>query len=189
MFSLVENPPQVRHIGRVKLKFIPVLLLVVVLGAGCTKPEAPVAPAQSPTDNTPKQAQPKLRTMKLYIGREILEAELALTPKEIQTGMMFRTNIQETDAMLFNLQIPQRAAFWMRNCPESISVAYLTSDGAIQDILRLEKNDTNSVYSSRNDIVFALETKEGWFDRHNIKPGTVVASEKGSLAEVFLRDR
>src|ERR1035438_9352512 len=57
------------------------------------------------------QAQPKLRTMKLYLGAETLDAELALTPKEEQTGMMFRTNIQETDAMLFRLPEPQRASF------------------------------------------------------------------------------
>ncbi len=127
--------------------------------------------------------------MKLYIGKEILEAELALTDEQIRCGMMFRTNIQETDAMLFNLRFPQPAAFWMKNCPESISVAYLTTDGAIQEIHHLEKNDTNNVVSARSDIVFALETKEGWFDRHNLKTGTVVATEKGPLAEVFLRSR
>ena len=56
---------------------------------------------------------------------------------------------------------------------------------SIQEIHHLEQNDTNSVFSARNDIVFALETKEGWFTRHNIAPGTVITSEKGSLAETF----
>jgi uncharacterized membrane protein (UPF0127 family) len=137
----------------------------------------------------PKQAQPKLRTMKLYLGAEVLEAELALTAQQEMTGMMFRTNIQETDAMLFVLPYPQRASFWMKNCPEPLSAAYITPDGVIAEIHRLEANNTNSVVAGTDNIRFVLETKEGWFARHNLGPGTVVRTEKGSLAETFLPDQ
>ena len=41
--------------------------------------------------------------------RKLLDAELATTAREEMTGMMFRTNIQETDSMLFVLPVPQRA--------------------------------------------------------------------------------
>jgi len=116
-----------------------------------------------------------------------LDAELALTEEEIMTGMMFRTNILETDAMLFNLRFPQQADFWMKNCPESISAAYITSDGVIREIHHLEKNDTNGVIAARNDIIFVLETKDGWFQRHGINVGTVIQTEKGPLADVFLK--
>ncbi len=136
-------------------------------------------------DLLPKQAQPKLRTMSIYLGAETLAAELALTVQEEMTGMMFRTNILETDAMLFDLRSPQRASFWMKNCPESISAAYITSDGVIQEIHHLEKNDTNSVVAARDDIRFVLETSEGWFTRHHITPGTVIRTEKGSLTETL----
>ena len=47
--------------------------------------------------------------------------------------------------MLFVLPVPQRASFWMKNCPESISAAYISPDGVIQEIHHLEKNDTNPV--------------------------------------------
>jgi hypothetical protein len=139
------------------------------------------------TANEPTHAQPKLATMKLYMGAESLDAELALTPRQEQTGMMFRTNIQETDAMLFPLPYPMRASFWMKNCPESISAAYITPDGVIQEIHHLEQNDTNAVLAGREDIQFVLETKEGWFTRHHIAEGTLIQSEKGPLADVFLR--
>ena len=56
----------------------------------------------------------------------------------------------------------------MKNCPESISAAYITPDGIIQEIHHLEQNDTNAVLAARDDIQFVLETKEGWFTRHNI---------------------
>lgn len=172
-----------------KLKFIFPALVAITIFAGCTKPDAATTPNPPPPENTPTHAQPKLRTMKIYIGAEVVDAELALSDEEIHVGMMFRTNIQETDAMFFNLRYPQQAAFWMKNCPESISVAYITSDGTIQEIHHLEQNETNSVFSARNDIVFALETKEGWFSRHHIPPGTVMQTEKGSLADTFLRGR
>ena len=123
--------------------------------------------------------------MKIYLGAETFDAELALSGEEIMTGMMFRTNIPESDAMLFNLRYPQQANFWMKNCPESISAAYITPDGVIREIHHLEKNDTNGVVAARNDIQFVLETREGWFTRHNIGVGTVIVSEKGPLIDAL----
>lgn len=165
------------------------LVLATTLLAGCKKSGERAATPPSLGDLLPKQAQPKLPTMKIYLGAEILDAEMALTDKQIHTGMMFRTNIQETDSMLFVLSVPQRADFWMKNCPESISAAYITPDGVIQEIHHLEKNDTNGVVAARDDIQFVLETKDGWFARHNIGTGTAIRTEKGSLAETFFRNR
>ena len=112
-----------------KFKFPLVTLLAAAVLTGCGKPDASTTLNKlSPDDFLPTHAQPKLPTMKIYLGAEMLDAELALTEQEEMTGMMFRTNIQETDAMLFVLPEPQRASFWMKNCPESISAAYITTD-------------------------------------------------------------
>jgi uncharacterized membrane protein (UPF0127 family) len=164
------------------------LFLLIAAGAltGCnnTTPTTTAGSGGS-MPGLPTHAQPKLRTMKLYMGAETVDAELALNDEEIRTGMMFRTNILETDAMLFDLKAPQRANFWMMNCPESISAAYISPDGVIREIHHLEKFDTNGVVAGRDDILFVLETKDGWFARHNIGVGTVIQSEKGPLADVF----
>jgi hypothetical protein len=162
------------------------LLLVAALLTGCQKTKFPVAPP-SIEDSLPTQAQPKLQTMKIYLGAEVLDTELALTPEQEQTGMMFRTNIQETDTMLFVLPQPQRASFWMTNCPESLSAAYIGTDGVIEEIHHLEKNDNVPVAAAHDNIQFVLETKDGWFARHNISEGTVIRTERGSLAETFFR--
>ena len=164
-------------------KFI-ALLLAAAFWAGCQK-SADVAPAPSIDDLLPKQAQPKLRTMKIYLGAEQMDAELALNAEQERTGMMFRTNIAETDAMIFVFPQPQRASFWMKNCPESLSAAYIGPDGVIEEIRHLEKNDTNSVVAATDNIQYVLEVKDGWFVRHNISPGTVIRTEKGSLSETF----
>ena len=167
-------------------KFLALLLLAAFL-AGCKKTETAAAAPPTLEDILPKQAQPKLPTLKIYLGTETLDAELALTQREEMTGMMFRTNIQDTDAMLFVFPYPQHAQFWMKNCPESISAAYISPDGVIQEIHRLEKEDTNTVSSATENIGYVLETSEGWFTRHGVSTGMVIRTEKGSLAETFLR--
>ena len=57
----------------------------------------------------PTRAQPKLPTLKLYLGAETLDAEQALTERQEMTGMMFRTNIQDSDAMIFVFPQPFQA--------------------------------------------------------------------------------
>ena len=161
--------------------------------AGCQKAET--APPAAATNEAvvdfklPAHAQPKLATMRIYLGAETLDAELAVTPTEEETGMMFRTNIPETDAMLFVLPFQQRASFWMKNCPESLSAAYIGPDGVIDEIHHLEKNDTNAVVAASDNIQYVLEVKDGWFDRHHIATGTVIRTHKGSLQETFLPGR
>ena len=168
-------------------------MLCAALCAGCKKsaPVAVAAPAAAaPTleDLLPKHAQPKLPTLKIYLGAwETLGAELALSQTEQMTGMMFRSNILETDSMIFVLPYTQSASFWMMHCPESISAAYITPDGVIAEIHHLEKNDTNGVVAATDNIRFVLETRDGWFKRHNVNVGDIIHTERGSLAETFLR--
>jgi len=162
-----------------------VLILTATLLAGCKKSGETAPAAPSLDDLLPKQAQPKLPTMKIYLGAETLDAELALNDRERMTGMMFRTNIQDSDAMLFVFPQPFRASFWMKNCPESLSAAYIGSDGVIEEIRHLEKNNTNSVVAASDNIQYVLETKDGWFARRNISAGTVIRTERGSLRETF----
>ena len=172
------------------IKILP-LLLAASLWAGCKKTETTALssppPAPSISDLLPQQAQPKLTTMKMYLGAEQLDVELALTPQQEMVGMMFRTNILETDAMLFVFPRPYQASFWMKNCPESLSAAYIGPDGVIVEIHHLEKQDTNSVVAAADNIQYVLEVKDGWFARHNINTGTVMRTDKGSLRETFFQ--
>jgi uncharacterized membrane protein (UPF0127 family) len=185
--NAVEKARVLRHFSGVKLLNHLALLLAVTLLAGCKKAEIAAAPPSDNEHPLPTQAQPKLATMKIYLGAETLDTELALTQDQIETGMMYRTNIQDSDSMLFDLRVPQRASFWMYHCPESISAAYISPDGVIQEIHHLEKMDTNAVLAATDNIQFVLETSDGWFTRHNVGIGTVIRTEKGSLAETFQR--
>lgn len=103
----------------------------------------------------------------------------------MQTGMMFRTNIEEKEGMLFVFPQPHRASFWMMNTMVPLSAAYIDSEGIIQEIHDLTPGDTNSVTAGSENIQYVLETKQGWFKRHNIGVGSAVVSEHGSFSKIF----
>jgi uncharacterized protein len=162
-----------------------VLLAGIALGSGCRKPAEPLPPTAIFDPGEPTQANPKLQTLKLHVGTEELVAELALTAQQERTGMMFRTNMEENAAMLFPLGVPRVASFWMKNCPLPLSIAYIDGEGIIREIHDLEPHNTNSVISASSEILFALETPRGWFQRHNIREGMAVATERGTLRQTF----
>jgi uncharacterized membrane protein (UPF0127 family) len=162
-----------------------VLLLFGVLLAGCDKAAEPVGgPPVDPGE--PTQAQPTLPTIKLWVRKEAVNAEMALTFQQQRTGMMFRTNRLPEDAgMLFPLSSTGTASFWMKNCPVPLSAAYIDEAGVIQEIHEFQPNNTNAVTSAESNIRFVLEESQGWFARHNIQPGVAVATERGPLMKAF----
>jgi uncharacterized membrane protein (UPF0127 family) len=168
-------------------------LLVLLLGSlpvfvGCNKSDSHAMPPV--LDQTmPTRAQPKLRTIKLWLGAQEMATEVALTGLEQQTGMMFRTNLAENEGMLFVFGQPHRASFWMKNTLVPLSGAYLDSDGVILEIHDMKPRDETSIEASHDNIRFVLETKAGWFQRNNVSVGAVVRSESGSLAETFFQHR
>jgi len=161
---------------------------LLCLCSGCDKSTA-TSPPVLPVLNEPRQAQPKLQTLNLWIGAEELRTELALTPIQVQTGMMFRTNMAENEAMLFVFSVPHQASFWMKNTYLPLSAAYIDSQGKILEIHNLEPQNTNSVTASSDQVQYVLETKQGWFNRHNIAPGTIIRTERGSLQDTFFSRR
>jgi uncharacterized membrane protein (UPF0127 family) len=139
----------------------------------------------NPPSSEPTAAQPRLPTIKLWAGPAVITAEVASRPHEMQTGMMFRTNIVEDEGMLFIFNGPHRAAFWMKNCPEPLSCAYIDPQGAILEIREMHPNDTNSIVAETDQVMFVLETAHGWFDRHNVRTGMVIQTERGPLLQTF----
>ncbi len=151
---------------------------------GCDDSTPPL-PQSQPVPQLPTRAQARLKTIKLWVGPEELVTEMAVAPEELMTGMMFRTNMAENEAMLFAMPVTRQVSFWMMNTPLPLSAAYIDPDGIIQEIHDLQPYDTNSVIAESDNIRFVLETRQGWFERHKIAPGAAVRTEKGSLMETF----
>lgn len=169
--------------------YLALLFLATLFCGGCNRPADVVTsnPVVDPTE--PTHAQPKLQTLKLYVGSQEMVAELALTDEQLHTGMMFRTNMGENEGMLFPLPYTQRASFWMKNCPLSLSAAYIGPDGVIQEIHELQAYNTNAVLAASENIRFVLEAPQGWFERHHIGPDVAVTTERGTLMQTFFGRR
>jgi uncharacterized membrane protein (UPF0127 family) len=174
------------------------MMLVVVLVAcqGCHKPNAVAAngtgaiatqPEIDPVRGHLLHAQPKLPTVKVWLGPEEMVAEMARTQVQIATGMMFRTNMAENEAMIFVFPTAGPKNFYMRNCTVPLSAAYITPDGTIAEIVDLQPGDERGVQSRTSNLQFVLEVPQGWFTRHNISTGAVVRTEHGSLLDTFFR--
>ena len=162
-------------------------MLAAMLCAGCNNAKNPPVPTPEPGATTLNldHAMPKLPTIKLWVGAQELETEIAVTPTQVATGMMFRQKMEENEAMLFVFAEPQPRSFYMKNCLVPLSAAYVDPEGVILEIVPLQPGVEEPVPSTSDKVQFVLETKQGWFERHKVSPGAVLRTERGSLLQTF----
>ena len=133
--------------------------------------------------------QPKLPTVKLWVGTNEISAEIARTPVQIATGMMWRTNMAEMEGMLFVFPAANDVAFYMRNTLLPLSCAYIDPQGTVLELHDMTPLDETPIPSKSQNVQFVLEMNQGWFERNNVRPGMLIRSEHGALYDTFLRPR
>jgi uncharacterized protein len=162
---------------------------VLVAFTGCQKSgDGPAAAPPRETDPVYGHllhAQPRLPTLKVWLGDQELIAEIASRPVEIATGMMYRTNTPENEAMLFVFPSAAPRSFYMRNCVVPLSGAYISPEGEILQIIDMKPRDETGIPSQSANVQFVLEVGQGWFARHHVGVGAVVRTERGPLRESF----
>ena len=122
-----------------------------------------------------KSPQPRLPVVTLDIAGVAVEAEVADQPETRRIGMMFRTEMGENEGMLFVMDEPGPASFWMKNTLISLSIAYVNQTGMILEIYEMQPNDETAIQSRFSTIAYALEMPGGWFQRQGIKPGARIS--------------
>jgi uncharacterized membrane protein (UPF0127 family) len=114
--------------------------------------------------------QPRLRTIDLQAGIHVIKTELAVTPEQQQTGMMFRKEMGTNEGMLFVNEEPGVRCFWMRNTLIPLSIAFIADDGTIVNIAEMQARDERS-HCAAKPVRFALEMNQGWFSKRGLKAG------------------
>lgn len=114
----------------------------------------------------------------LRIGKDSYSIEIARTPEERRTGLMNRKSIPEKSGMLFVFDKDQRLSFWMKNTHLPLSIAYISSDGTVKEILSMVPESLAPV-NSRHFVRYALELPEGAFEKSGVKPGDKIILPEG----------
>jgi hypothetical protein len=140
---------------RVALVFLYGLLLVSCTASG---------------EGQPAKAQKELPAIELRSGAVTVVAELARSPEEQATGLMFRKSLADGRGMLFVYEDDRRLSFWMKNTLIPLSIAYLAADGTIREIYDMEPQSLKAVSSTRS-VRYALEVPQGWFARAGLAVG------------------
>ena len=118
--------------------------------------------------------RPSLPSVELRIKDTHIFAEVVTNPEDRALGLMFRRSLAPDSGMLFVFDTDESQRFWMKNTLIPLSIAYITRDSLIADILEMAPLDTTTPYISTKPVLYALEMNSGWFQARGIKPGDTV---------------
>ena len=112
----------------------------------------------------------KLPSITLNAGMHLIQAEVAQTPEQRSTGLMFRSTMGTNEGMLFAFEEQGQQCFWMKNTLLPLSVAFVADDGSVVNIENMRPQTLDS-HCSTKPVRFVLEMNDGWFAKRGIKPG------------------
>jgi uncharacterized protein len=115
----------------------------------------------------------KLPALRLNAGMHLIQAELAQTPDQRSTGLMFRKAMGANEGMLFVFEQASEQCFWMKNTLLPLSIAFLADDGSVVNLDDM-KPLTLDGHCSKQPVRFVLEMNDGWFARRGIKAGSKI---------------
>jgi len=125
---------------------------------------AVAASAQQP------QPQMQLPRVKILAGMHQIDAQVAQTPEQHQTGLMFRREMPQHEGMLFVFEQATQQCFWMKNTLLPLTAAFVADDGTIVNLADMQPQTADS-HCSVKPVRFVLEMNLGWFSKKNIKAG------------------
>ena len=102
------------------------------------------------------------------------QVELALTHKQRQQGLMYRTELAPDKGMLFIFPVPSMQSFWMRNTYIPLDIIFLDSDGEIVNIVANAEPETDTPRSSTAPAKAVFEIAGGRALELKLAPGDIV---------------
>lgn len=115
-----------------------------------------------------------LPAITLTVGKHKVTTEVAASPEQRATGLMYRFSLKPDHGMLFVFERPERLGFWMKNTYIPLSIAFIDAQGRILNIEDMAPQ-TETSHWSQGPALYALEMRKGWFVERGISPGDPVA--------------
>lgn len=111
-----------------------------------------------------------------------LRVLVADTPDERRHGLMEVETLPDGVGMVFVYAEDRHGGFHMANTFVPLSIAFVASDGTIQEILDMEPCPSGEgcpSYRPDAPYRYAIEVPQGWFDREGIEVGARVRGLPG----------
>lgn len=108
--------------------------------------------------------------MQLAAGEHTIDAHVARTREQRSLGLMHRTELEPDEGMLFVCDDCEVQAFWMKDTPLALSIAFLDVDGTIVHLDDMEPNSLDSCTCDK-PVRYILEVAKGWFAERGVTPG------------------
>lgn len=140
------------------------LLLVCLMSAGFVHAQAAGSP------------QLDLQRVRLAAGMYQIDAQLALTPEQRQTGLMWRKEMPQHEGMLFVFEQPSVQCFWMKNTLLPLSAAFVDDDGTIVNLVEMKPQTLDS-HCSTQPVRYVLEMNQGWFSKRGVRAGSKLGGQ------------
>jgi|GEM_PF-805564 len=130
------------------------------------------ARAEARPDGQPQRLPVSGLSIRTAAGKQFnFSVEVARTPEELATGLMYRRELAEDAGMLFLFRRPQRASFWMLNTYIPLDLIFIGTDGRIESIQANAKPMTMDPIQSKGPVIAVLEIGGGLAARHGLAPG------------------
>lgn len=117
-----------------------------------------------------ERAQTDLPRTNLSAGFHQIEVQVASTPSQQATGLMFRTEMPQHEGMLFVFPEAKQQCFWMKNTLIPLTAAFVADDGTVVNLEDMQPQTTQS-HCSAKPVRFVLEVNQGWFAKKGLKAG------------------
>ncbi len=104
-------------------------------------------------------------------GPITIEVEVARTPDQQATGLMFRTKLADSQGMLFAHSASRELTMWMKNTFIPLDMVFIRADGVIHRIEAHTQPMSEAQISSRGAVAAVLELAGGAAARLGIAPG------------------
>jgi len=129
-----------------------------------------LATALGSTGYAQNAPQIDLQRIKLSAGMHLIDAQVAASPEQRSTGLMFRKDMPPSEGMLFVFEQPSVQCFWMKNTLLPLSAAFVADDGTIVNLADMKPQTTDS-HCSTQPVRYVLEMNQGWFGKKGIQAG------------------
>jgi uncharacterized protein len=118
-----------------------------------------------------EEPQRNLPRVTLKAGMHLIQAQVASTPEQRATGLMFRTDMPANEGMLFVFEEPAGQCFWMKNTLLPLTAAFVADDGTIVNLADMKPRTLES-HCSEKPVRYVLEMNQGWFAKRGLQVGS-----------------